>query len=1274
MKLLPFLLLMVITITLQAAETVRVGVFDHPPLVSVNAQQQVGGIFVEILQQAATLEDWQLEFVPGTWQTCLQRLETEEIDLLVSFTPTEARRARFDFNHEPVVSTWAQIYSAPGLNITSLADLNQRRVVGLRGDIHFQAFQEMATRLNTQPILLEADSDLQTFQMVSNGQADALVTEYFAALKRGSSFVLTRTPIYFFPHSINYGSKKDHKPHLLAALDRHLALQRANSASAYHTTIHEWLGVSYQTEIQQLKHQPTATIQLSAEEQAWLTRHPHIEVGTMNAWPPFDFVGADGRPQGIGVDVIQALNQRLGNVLVPKPGAWTNIYAQVQEKQLPALMDITPKPSREADFNFTQLYLTVPHVIIARRNGVYLRNEEDLHGKTLALEQGFGNVEYFRTYYPTINVREYANTAKALDAVARGEADAYAGNRAVATYVMAQEVMVNLEVQGRLQKEGSKLAIGVRKDWLLLRDILQKALDDMSEEEKHAMLAKWTMTNQSPHPRIMLTEAEHTWLKQHPVIRVAADPDWAPLEYIDKQGRLQGISADYLQRLTRLLNVRFEPSRTTWQQAVADLKAGKLDMFASVRRTAEREHYATFTESYLSVPIVLFTNPAVAYIGNPEELAGHKVAVVEGYAIQELLARDYPDIKLLVVPDIKTGLQHLAKSDVTAFAGNLLTTGYYIRDLGLTQLKVAGRTPYSNEQAMAARKDLPHLASILRKALTAISEPERNQIYQRWVAIKYEEPSDYSLVWKVLAVVLPILALFIYWNRRLLLTEAALRESENQLRQLNAQLQSNISVLETTRDASEAANRAKSLFLANMSHELRTPLNAILGFSQLLAREPDITPPQRDKLKTINRAGEHLLAMINDVLDLSKIEAGKVELKPENFDLVQMFQDLAEMFHFRAKSKGLTFHLEMDSQPFFHVKADQGKLRQILINLLGNAVKFTHQGEIHLRVTYVETATQTRLQVEVEDTGTGISTAELEQIFEPFSQASTLPHGEHQGTGLGLAISRSFIELMGGCYNIKSTLGEGTCFRFEVPIETMAQPTPSKPISGEVIGLVAEQREWRILVVDDDEDNRKLLSNLLTHVGFDVREAQNGLQAVNLFQTWQPHFIWLDMRMPVMDGYDATRRIRALPGGDGVAIVAVTASVFIDQQEDVLAAGCDQVVRKPYQSREIFETLAHYLAVRYEYASTDGTASKPVPSALTATDLACLPPTLLQALLDAVLLLNTQKITEVVAQIQTHDAALAEAIQALTTQYHYEELMELCEQALNFEQENRHEQ
>jgi len=465
------------------------------------------------------------------------------------------------------------------------------------------------------------------------------------------------------------------------------------------------------------------------------------------------------------------------------------------------------------------------------------------------------------------------------------------------------------------------------------------------------------------------------------------------------------------------------------------------------------------------------------------------------------------------------------------------------------------------------------------------------------------------------------------------------------------------------KERAEAANRAKSTFLANMSHELRTPLNAVLGFSRLLKKDPAATPQQQETLDVIVRSGEHLLNLINTVLDMAKIEAGRVPLKESEVDLIQLLCEMQSLMGAGAADKGLRFALERDPDLPRYVAVDAGKLRQVLLNLLGNAIKFTETGGVKLRarLASVQGPENARMRFEVEDTGPGLAAEDCERIFVPFVQLSDRTSAQ-AGTGLGLAICKEYVELMGGRIGVTSQPGKGSIFHFEIPLRILPAAAERDELKhGRILGLAEGQPRYRLLIVEDQPENRLLLRRTLDPLGFELREAANGQEAVTLFEQWQPHLIWMDIRMPVMDGLEAVRWIRATPAGKTTKIVALTAHALDEEREPIMAAGCDDLVRKPFHEQELFEALARHLRLKFIYETAPGPESPPEAPGFTLRpeQLNALPAQLLQDLRQAVVELDTARTQALIEQVTERDASLGQALNDLAKQLDYKRLLKL---------------
>ena len=503
----------------------------------------------------------------------------------------------------------------------------------------------------------------------------------------------------------------------------------------------------------------------------------------------------------------------------------------------------------------------------------------------------------------------------------------------------------------------------------------------------------------------------------------------------------------------------------------------------------------------------------------------------------------------------------------------------------------------------------------------------------------------------------------------------ARRRAEANLRELNLELEERVRrrtaeledarrvALRMMRDA-EAANRAKSAFLANMSHEIRTPMNAILGFSQLLLRDAALTAQQRQHLAAVNRNGEHLLALLNDILEMSKIEAGRMQLNPTPCELHVLLRDVELMIRERAEAKGIRLAVEVGTPLPRRVLADESKLRQVLINLLANAVKFTSHGHVVLRVGCERAAADRwRLVAEVEDTGPGIAAEEMGSLFEYFEQTQS-GREAGSGTGLGLAISRQFARLMGGEITVRSQSGQGTTFRVEVPMTEIPDGDflPSAT-TRYVRCLRPGQPVPSVLIVDDHEDTRMLLQQILEPRGFQVAQAANGNAAIAACRSSPPQLAVIDLRMPGMDGAETIRRLRAGAAGPTLKIIALTASAFEETRRQMLAAGADVFLGKPFRTEELLEAVRGLTGVEYIYEAPEP-LEPPVADVTPGreaelSDLASVPRDVVEQMQDATVNADLDHLLTLIGQVAPLAPHAASVLRHLATRYEYATLLGL---------------
>jgi CheY-like chemotaxis protein len=446
-------------------------------------------------------------------------------------------------------------------------------------------------------------------------------------------------------------------------------------------------------------------------------------------------------------------------------------------------------------------------------------------------------------------------------------------------------------------------------------------------------------------------------------------------------------------------------------------------------------------------------------------------------------------------------------------------------------------------------------------------------------------------------------------------------------------------------------------------------MNAILGYSQLVLRDPNLGSETAASLKVINRSGEHLLTIINDVLDMAKIEAGHLNVTPKAFNLPSLLRHLEAIFRMQAAANGVEFVLQTTGEPLEYIVADEGKIRQVLINLLGNAVKFTERGRIGLRVNLNDRADERLwLSVEVEDSGIGMTAEEQENLFQPFIQGERGLNHHHGGTGLGLAICRGMATAMNGKIGVASKPGSGSTFHFEIPIERGA-PQVFEARSGrrgQVLGIRSGPDAPRILIADDMPNNREWLGKLLQLMGFAVRTAENGEVAVQVWKEWQPQLVLMDIHMPVMNGFEATRSIRATPEGEHTIVIILTADAMEHERADALASGVDGFFSKPFRDDDLLENICNHLGLTYSYDEEKAGHDEPAAIFIAPDELGApgVPADLVAQMRHAVMHGDKVLLDSLILTIEDRgDMESAAKLRAMANRYQYDRLIEILENA-----------
>lgn len=746
--------------------------------------------------------------------------------------------------------------------------------------------------------------------------------------------------------------------------------------------------------------------------------------------------------------------------------------------------------------------------------------------------------------------------------------------------------------------------------------------------------------------------------KSEEIIKVGIENN-PPGAFIDKDGVPQGLFVDLLEEIAKREQWTLEYIHEDWTVLLKKLENNEINLLASISYSTKRDKIFDFIDETVAIKwgtVYIKPNSNIKIF---PDLDRKRVAAVDGSIHTrnfEEITRDFDIQPILINVDQSSTVLELVESG-EADAGVVNSTFGYLEEENYRVERTAiVFHPTSSTFATPENKyaDLRKTIDTYLKQWKADRTSIYYESYNHWYGGKefVKETVPKWLIFVLIGGTTGVIVIF-FWNQTLT------REIERR-KVLELELQA-------SKEKAEVANQAKSIFIANMSHELRSPLNAIMGFAQLMLRSQDLSPQQQENINIINCSGEYLLTLINNVLDFSKIEAGKATLNVQNFDLHRLLVEIEDIFSLRAEDRQIQLLFECEENVPRYIRTDRTKLSQILINLLGNAIKFTTEGGVSVRTTLKNNLSEetTILYFEVEDTGVGIAEAERDRLFEAFGQTQSGKESR-EGTGLGLPISRQFVRLMGGEITVSSRVGKGTIFAFDICVERVSDLDIEKESTqSRIIGLAANQPCYKILVVDDKAINRKLLIKLLQPLGFELQEASNGKEAIEIWDRWEPHLIWMDIRMPVIDGHQAITQIKGTTKGQATVIIALTASVFEEEKAILFSVGCDDFVRKPFRESTIFAIMSKHLGIEYIYEQDTAISPKSLSAPLTLESFQGIEKDWLIRLHRAAFDLDDEEIISLIVDIADTHQSLAASLTDLVNQFRCDEIVDVLKPLLS---------
>ena len=1302
------------------SDSIRVGIEHNPPMAFMDKNGKPSGFFPEILNTIASEEKWNLSYIPDSFSQLMQKLEQGEIDLLLGVAYSEDRASQFDFTQQALILSWAYLYRVEGSSVETILDLENRTMAVVGDDIYYHLFRAMLKKFNIAVEFVEVGSFTDVFQILHRNEVDTGLVSRLSALEQESDYDIERTSIVCCPRELRFVATKGKHQEILSILDRHIVEMMKDKESIYFQAMNKW--------VMDKESQPLPTwiiwivvallfvilhlIFVTFYTRKWL-RIRTAKLEQTIRW--MRMLSSCNHAMLKSTDESCLLERVTRNVV--EIGGYKLCWVGFAEENA----DKTIRPVACAGFD-DEYIDSLSFSWGDEDSGRGPIGKAIRTGQSVAFNDVASNPD-FALWYEEASKRGYASVAAfpLLDNGRKfGALSIYSSEKDCfreAEMKVLEEMTCDLAYGISSLRVKEKQAISTAQ--------LQTSEKQFSNAFEFAPIG---MALVGTDGRFLDVNSVFCEMLEYPKEEVLT-MSFSDITHPDDLKADQNLVRQMLEGQIETFKIKkryiHKQGREIWAflsvSMVHDDDRQPLYFISQIEDINEQVKLKKKMRATLSsleailastpLPVITFDMRGNVTGWNPaaEKLFGWSESEVLGKVAPMLTSEN------LAITGETLGLilqgEMLKMEDVTIVRrdGSFVSCDIAFGTLSGTEQETIGAvsifsdiTERKNTDAELA-KHREHLEELVKERTEEINqffvlsldmlciankEAHFTKLNKAWedtlgysqgelmnrTFLDFVHPDDMESTRSTAAKLFEHKSVRGFINR--------FRHKDGSYRWLEWAFASDGRLIyavahditdhqkyeDTLRDAklaAEDANRSKSSFLSNMSHEIRTPLNSILGYAQLMKRDSNIPKVYKEYVSLISNSGDHLLELINSILDMSKIEAGQIKLEPQNMDFYGMLKDIESMFGVQAGEKGISMEVNIRSDVPRNLNADAGKIRQVLMNLLSNAVKFTDKGGIVVKAQRDKNATEEHvgvIAVEVQDTGKGIAADELDGVFAAFEQTKSGVNSL-SGTGLGMAISRQYARLMGGDLTIESREGVGSVFKFTFtyrPGEVTEVVTVKE--NRQVRHLAENSMGFKILIVDDIKSNRDVLSLLLESVGFQTLEAGDGKEAIHDFEEWRPDVILMDRRMPKMEGFEAISRIRELPGGADVKMIMITASALEENRVEAIAAGADGFIRKPFRDCEIFSELKKHLDLEYVYEVDQEKAigSQKLPVFSESKQIALLPAPLIAVLLDAAESGDIQRLRELLeTEVKELFPDMAEAFRHLADNYNYTRIIEL---------------